>query len=67
LSKARHDIFALVIKFLGDDWQPKRITLGVFEPTSTTRQTLAKKLIGLLNSYALKKKLLLMSRMRNLI
>jgi hypothetical protein len=35
---------ALVIKFLGDDWQPKHITLGLFEPTHTIGQTLAKKL-----------------------
>jgi hypothetical protein len=32
-SKARHDIFALVINFLKDDWQPKHINLDVFEPT----------------------------------
>jgi hypothetical protein len=25
---------ALVIKFLGDDWQPKHITLGLFEPNT---------------------------------
>ncbi len=30
MSKARHDIFALVINFLRDDWQPKHINLGVF-------------------------------------
>ncbi len=30
MSKASHDIFALVIKFLGDNWQPKHITLGLF-------------------------------------
>jgi hypothetical protein len=31
MSKVRHDIFALVINFLRDDWQPKHITLHVFE------------------------------------
>jgi hypothetical protein len=44
MSKVGHDIFALVINFLGDDWQPKHITLGLFEPTHTIRQTLVRKL-----------------------
>jgi hypothetical protein len=67
MSKVGHDIFALVINFLKDDWQPKHITLNLFEPTNFTKQTLARKLIELLDSYALKKKKLLMSRMRDLI
>jgi len=29
MSKAEHDAFALVINFLGVDWQPKHITLGL--------------------------------------
>jgi hypothetical protein len=44
VSKVGHDIFALVINFLKVDWQPKQITLGVFEPTNTNGQTLAKKI-----------------------
>ncbi len=31
MSKGVHDIFALVIKILGSDWQPKQITIGLFE------------------------------------
>jgi hypothetical protein len=58
MSKVGHDIFALIIKFLGDDWQPKHITLGLFEPTNTTRQTLAKKLTKLLDSYTLRRKII---------
>jgi hypothetical protein len=42
MSKVGHDILALVINFLGDDWQPKHITLGLFELIDTIRQTLAK-------------------------
>jgi hypothetical protein len=30
MSKGGHDIFALVINFLGIDWQPKHVTLGLF-------------------------------------
>jgi len=51
-------LIALAIHFLGDDWQPKHITLGLFEPTNTTRQTLAKKMIELLDSYALRIKII---------
>jgi hypothetical protein len=44
MLKVGHDIFALVINCLGDDWQPKHITLGVFELTNTTALTLVKTL-----------------------
>jgi hypothetical protein len=56
--KAKLDIFALVINFLRDDWQPKHINLGLYEPIDTTGQTLAKKLTKLLDSYALRRKII---------
>jgi hypothetical protein len=40
LSEVGHDIFALVIKFLRDDEQPKYISLGLFEPTDIIGQNL---------------------------
>jgi hypothetical protein len=43
-----HDVFALVIDFLKTDWKPKQITIGFFEASKTTRQTLAKSLTKLL-------------------
>jgi hypothetical protein len=36
MSKGAHDVFALVIIFLGFDWKPKQVTLGLFETTKTT-------------------------------
>ncbi len=33
MSKGAHDIFALVIKKLGCDWQPKQVTIGLFNTT----------------------------------
>jgi hypothetical protein len=33
MSKGAHDIFALVIKKLGCDWQPKQVTIGLFNAT----------------------------------
>ncbi len=43
VSKGANDIFVIVIKNLGFDWQPKQITIGLFETIETTRQTLANK------------------------
>jgi hypothetical protein len=31
MSKGAHDLFALVINFLGLDLQPKHVTIGLFE------------------------------------
>jgi hypothetical protein len=44
MSKGGHDIFTLVIKFSRVDWQPKHITLGLFEVKDNSGQTLAKNL-----------------------
>jgi hypothetical protein len=58
MLKVGHDIFALVIIFLGVYWQPKHIALGLFEPRNTSEKTLAKNLIELLDNYALKRKII---------
>jgi hypothetical protein len=47
-----------VINFLRDDWELKHITFGLFEPTNTIKQTLAKKFTKLLNNYALRRKII---------
>jgi hypothetical protein len=47
MSKETYDIFAFVIKFSGTNWQPKHITIGLFEAMDTSGQTLAKDLIEL--------------------
>jgi hypothetical protein len=36
MLKGGHDIFALVINFLGVDRKPKHITLGLFDAKYTT-------------------------------
>jgi hypothetical protein len=56
MSKRAHDIFALVINFLGTDWQPKYVTIKRFETNETTRQTFAKNLTELFDTYGLEKK-----------
>jgi hypothetical protein len=36
MSKGAHDVFVLVINFLGFDWKPKHVTFGLFEVVETT-------------------------------
>ncbi len=40
----RHMIFCISCGFLGKDWMPKQITIGLFETFETSRQTLARNL-----------------------
>jgi hypothetical protein len=35
MSKNTYDIFALVINFLDENWQPKKLTIGFFEAIET--------------------------------
>jgi len=35
MSKGTHDIFVFVINFLESDWQPKQVTIGLFNAIKT--------------------------------
>jgi hypothetical protein len=54
MSKGAHDIFALIINVLGSNWQPKQVTISLFEATSNIRQTLANNLTKLVDQYGLR-------------
>jgi hypothetical protein len=60
MSKGVHHIFALVINFLGSNWQPKwvYVTIGLFKATKTIRQTLANNVTNLLDQYGLQNKII---------
>jgi hypothetical protein len=58
MFKRAHDIFTLVVNFLNVNWQPKQVTIGLFEAIETTRQALAINLNNLLDSFGLKKKII---------
>ncbi len=58
MSKGAHDVFVIVISFLGSDWKPKHVTFGLFEATKTIGQTLIKNLIKLLDAYGLRNKII---------
>ncbi len=50
--------FVLVINFLDENWQPKKVIIGLFEVTKTIGQALVINLNELLDSYGLKKKII---------
>ncbi len=58
MSKGAHDVFVLVIIFLGFDWKLKHVGLGLFEAIETTWQMLARNFIDLLNAYGLRNKII---------
>jgi hypothetical protein len=66
MSKGNYDIFALVVNFLNAYWQPKQVTIGLFEVTETIRQALAINLNIFLNSFGFRKKILHLLKMRGL-
>jgi hypothetical protein len=49
MSKGAHDVFALVISFLNEEWKPQHITIGLFEANETIGQVMARNLIELLD------------------
>ncbi len=61
-----HDIFAFVINFVGSDWQPKQVTISLFEIIKTIDQTLANKLIDLFDQYELKRIIIVINEGSNL-
>jgi hypothetical protein len=58
MYKGAYDIFALVINFLDENWEPKKVTTDLFEATKTIGQVLIKNLRELLNSYGSRKKII---------
>jgi len=45
MSKCAHDVFILIIMFLGFYWKPKHVILGLFEVVETIGQALVINLI----------------------
>jgi hypothetical protein len=58
MPKGAYDVFALVINFPSNDWQPKHVTIGLFEAIETTWQALAKIWRELLDKYGLMKNII---------
>jgi hypothetical protein len=47
MSKGAFDILSLVINFFTLDWEPKHVTIGLFEPKGTSRVSLVGQLQAL--------------------
>jgi hypothetical protein len=60
MSKRVHNIFAIVINFLSNDWKGKHVTIGLFELTYTSEATMTLKLQQFLDMFSLIENLLLM-------
>jgi hypothetical protein len=58
MSKGALDIFALVINFLTLDWEPKHVTIGLFEAKDITRINLVNQLEALFEEYKLTNKII---------
>ncbi len=58
IYKRAHDVFALVVDFLGENWMPKHIIIDLFEAFETLGQALARSLQNLLKQHGLTKKIL---------
>jgi len=58
MSKGVYDIFALVNIFFDENWQPKKVTIGLFEAIETIGRALARNLRKLLDYYGLSKKII---------
>jgi len=44
MSKGTHDVFAIVVHFVSNDWDAKHVTIGLFKMINTIGATLAPKL-----------------------
>ncbi len=55
-NKGAHDIFTLVIIFLGFDWKSKHVIFSLFEVIKTIDMHWKKNLIDLLDAYGVKNK-----------
>jgi hypothetical protein len=67
MFKGAYDVFALVINFLNSDWEPKHVTISLFEAIETSRQAFQKfdKIVG--QVWFKEKISLIMSKMKDLI
>jgi hypothetical protein len=58
MSKGTYEIFDLVINFVNENWQLKKVTIGFFEAIKTIGQALVRNLRKLLDSYGVRKKII---------
>jgi DNA-directed RNA polymerase subunit H (RpoH/RPB5) len=55
MSMGVPNAFALLVNFIGANWEPKHVTIDLFETTKTIMQTISLKHQALLDKYDVKK------------
>jgi len=58
MSKGMHDIFAMVVSFISNNWETKHVTICLFEMINTCGITMAPKLEDMLDMFILTKKII---------
>ncbi len=53
MSRAKYDIFSMVVSFLNDSWEPNHVIMGIFEVQNITCATMANQVKVLLDSFSL--------------
>ncbi len=53
MSKGAHDVFAIAVNFISNDWEAKHDTIGLFKMIDTIGATLAPKLWELMDKFSL--------------
>jgi hypothetical protein len=52
MSKTAHDVFAVVVHFVSTNWEPKHITVGLFETNDMNAATMVSKLKHIFDKFA---------------
>lgn len=58
MSRGTQDTFVLVVNFLNETWEPKHITVGIFEADDTSGAALARQLDQILTRFGLRHKVI---------
>jgi len=58
MSKGVHDVFAIVVNFLSNKWEAKRITIRLFKMFDTSGATMAPRLQQFLDKFSFTQKIL---------
>jgi hypothetical protein len=58
MSKGAHDVFVIIFNFMSTTWEPKHITIGLFEAIVTSGVAIAVKLKQILDKFGITQKTL---------
>jgi hypothetical protein len=53
MSKGAHDVFVIIVDFMSTAWEPKHITIGLFEAIVTNGATIVVKFKQILDKFGI--------------